>query len=163
MQQLIPWLVFCLAVALVCLFWPNAARIFVGSFFIVMAVAVNVVVSAAAPTQFVKLGADAPLVPFYGWFFRTVVAAAPQAVGFAAAAGEIAVGVLILNRGKRVRLGLICGIVFLLVITPLGIWTLPNPILAAGLALLLRRNFPSSALHVPPLPSHRPAPRSTST
>lgn len=157
MQQLIPWLGFCVAVALLCIFWPNAARIFVGSFFIVMAVAVNVVVSALAPEQFVKLGADAPLVPFYGWFFRTVVAAAPQAVGMAAAAAEIAVGLLILGRGKRVKIGLACAIVFLLVITPLGIWTLPNPVLAAGLAWLLKRNYPGSLLRLPPLPTHRPA------
>lgn len=161
MQQLIPWLVFCVAVALLCLFWPNAARIFVGSFFIVMAVAVNIVVTAVAPERFVKLGTDAPLLPPYDWFFRTVVAAAPQAMGIATAAGEIAVGLLVLGRGRRVRLGLVCAVVFLLAITPLGIWTLPNPVLAAGLALLLRRDFPSSVLRLPPLSSHRPTPGST--
>lgn len=161
MQQLIPWLVFCVAVALLCLFWPNAARIFVGSFFLVMAVAVNAVVTAMAPERFVKLGADAPLVPLYGWFFRTVVAAAPLAVGVAAAAGEIAIGLLILSRGRRVKLGLVCAIVFLLVITPLGIWTLPNPVLAGGLALLLQRDFPSSVLRLPPLSPRHHASNST--
>ena len=163
MQQLIPWLVFCLAVAVLCFFWPNAARIFVGSFFIVMAVAVNVVVVTTAPDQFVKLGADAPLIPAYGWFFRTVVASAPQAVGIAVAAGEIAVGLLILSRGRGARLGLIGAIVFLLIITPLGVWTLPNPIFAAGLAWLLKGHFPSSVLRLPPLPSHRPTSKSTPT
>jgi hypothetical protein len=43
MQQLIPWLVFCLAVLALCLSRPRAARIFVGVFFIIMAVGVNVV------------------------------------------------------------------------------------------------------------------------
>ncbi|WP_139003363.1 hypothetical protein [Arthrobacter crystallopoietes] len=144
MEQLIPWLIFCLAVLAFCLLRPNAARIFIGIFFIIMAVAVNALLSVLAPEQFVRLGADAPLIPFYAWFFEHVVALAPQVVGILAAAGETAVGLLILASGRYVKLGLGAAIIFLIVITPLGVWTLPNPIFAAALAWLLRNDYPLS-------------------
>lgn len=100
MEQLVPWLILCIAVSALCLIRPNAARIFVGVFFIIMAVAVNAVLSIIAPDQFVRLGADAPLIPFYGWFFEQIVALAPQLVGILAAIGEIAIGLLVLSSGR---------------------------------------------------------------
>lgn len=153
MEQLIPWLIFCIAVLVFCLTRPNGARIFIGIFFIVMAVAVNVLLSIVAPDQFVRLGTDAPLIPFYAWFFQNMVSPAPQLMGILAAAGEITLGLLMLSRGRRVRLGLVGAIVFLVVITPLGIWTLPNPVFAAGLAWLLRKEYPRSVWQT----LHRPA------
>lgn len=163
MEQLIPWLIFCIAILVLCLMRPQAARGFVGIFFIVMAVGVNVVLSIVAPDQFVKLGADAPLIPLYGWFFQNVVAPAPQIIGVLAAAGEIAVGLLILSGGRRAKLGLAGAIVFLIVITPLGIWTLPNPVLAAGLAWLLTREHPRNMLQLFHSPRNRSVPGSTLT
>lgn len=162
MEQLIPWLVFCIAVSGLCLFRPHAARIFIGVFFIIMAVGVNVVLTILAPDQFLKLG-DAPLLPFYGWIFQNVFAPAPQVVGILAAAGEIAIGLLMLSRGRRVKLGLAGAIVFLIVITPLGIWTLPNPVLAGGLAWLLKEEYPRSVLDLLRSPWHRTVTKSTAS
>lgn len=150
MEQLIPWAVFCTAVLMLCLLKPRAARVFVGIFFIIMAIGVNVVLSIAAPDQFVKLGTDTALIPFYAWVFQTFVAPAPQAAGILAATGETAVGLLILSGGRRARLGLLGAIIFLIIITPLGIWTLPNPIFAAGLVLLLRQDYPRNRLRPRP-------------
>ena len=149
MEQLIPWLIFCIAVLGLCYLRPSAARIFVGIFFIIMAIGVNIVLSFAAPDQFVKLGTGAPLIPLYNWFFQTVVAPAPQVIGIAAAVGETAIGLLILSGGKRAKLGLLGAIIFLIIITPLGVWTLPNPIFAAGLALLLKKEHPKNLLQLP--------------
>lgn len=154
MEQLIPWLIFCITVSLLCLIRPHAARIFIGVFFIIMAVGVNVVLTVHAPDQFMRLG-DEPLLPFYGWIFQNVFAPAPQIVGILAAAGEIAIGLLILSRGRRVKLGLAGAIAFLIAITPLGIWTLPNPVLAGGLAWLLKEEYPSSVLDLLRSLSHR--------
>ena len=142
MEQLIPWLIFCAAFLLFSLVRPNGARTFIGIFFTVMALGVNALLSFMAPDVFVSIGTAEPLIPFYAWFFQHVVAVAPPVVGLVAAAGEITVGLLILSRGRRVKLGLISAIVFLLVITPLGVWTLPNPLMAAGLARLLTKEFP---------------------
>ncbi|QCO99679.1 hypothetical protein FCN77_20685 [Arthrobacter sp. 24S4-2] len=144
MEQLIPWLVFCTAFLALSLWKPGAARIFLGLFFILMAVAVNLVLSFVAPELFVSLGTDDPLVPFYMWVFQNVVALLPQGVGVLAAAGELAVGLLILSRGRRVNIGLASAIAFLLLITPVGLWTLPNPVMAVGAAWLMTRNFPRS-------------------
>lgn len=163
MEQLIPWLIFCTAVLVLCVIRPHAARVVVGIFFIVMAVAVNVVLSIVAPDQFIKLGTDAPLIPLYGWFFQNVVAPAPQVIGILAAAGEIAVGLLILSGGRRTKLGLAGAILFLIVVTPLGIWTLPNPVFAAGLAWLLTKEYPRNMLHIFRSPWHRTATGSTLT
>jgi hypothetical protein len=154
MEQLIPWLIFCIAVTVFCLVRPSAARIFVGIFFITMAVGVNLVLTLLAPDQFMKLG-DAPLLPVYGWIFQNVFAPAPQVIGILGAAGETAIGLLILSRGGRAKLGLAAAIVFLLAITPLGIWTLPNPVLAAGLAWLWTKDFPRSLLDMLRSPSRR--------
>lgn len=57
MEQLIPWLMFCLAVLVVCLVRPGAGRIFTGLFFLVMAVGVNGVLVLISPVLFVALGA----------------------------------------------------------------------------------------------------------
>ena len=148
MEQLIPWLIFCTAVLALCFYRPDAARIFVGIFFIIMAIAVNIMLSFAAPEQFVRLGTDAPLIPLYSWFFQMFVAPAPQVIGIAAAVGETAIGLLILSGGKGARLGLLGAIIFLIIITPLGVWTLPNPLFAAGLALLLKTEHPRNLLRL---------------
>jgi hypothetical protein len=144
MSQFVPWLVFCLLVLAAALIRPRATRYFIGVFFIVMAIGVNWVLSITAPELFVGLGTNAPLVPAYEWFFEHVVAAAPTAVGLLAGAGEIGVGALILSRGRAARLGLLAGAAFLLVTTPLGLWTLPNLVLAAALAVLSRHRYDRS-------------------
>ncbi|HEY6691146.1 MAG TPA: hypothetical protein VI008_08850 [Rubrobacter sp.] len=123
---------------------PYAGRIFVGVFFLVMAVGVNVVLVLVAPEQFVALGTDVPVLPPYKWFFANVVALAPPLFGLLAAAYEIAVALLMLSKGKYAKWGLLGGIAFLLVITPLGVWTLGNPIMAVALTYLLTKEFDRS-------------------
>src|SRR5215210_7755643 len=100
-------------VLLLCLVRPGAGRIFLGIFFLVMAIGVNV-----------ALGTDAALIPLYRWFFENVVALVPPLFGLLAAAYEITIALMMLSKGRYVKWGLIGGIVFLIAITPLGIWTL---------------------------------------
>jgi len=131
-------------VLLLCLLRPHAGRVFVGVFFLVMAVAVNVVLVLVAPGQFVALGTDSPIFWPYEWFFENVVAAAPPVFGLLAAAYEIVIALMMLGKGRYVKWGLIGGICFLLATTPLGVWTLGNPILAVALAYLLTKDYSSS-------------------
>lgn len=52
-----------------------------------------------------------------------------------------------LSYGRAVKCGLADAIAFLILITPLGVWTLPNPLMAIGLARLLAKEFPRSLWH----------------
>ena len=143
-----PWSVFCLLVLLLCLVRPYAGRIFVGIFFLIMAVGVNVVLVLVAPDQFVALGTDAPVVSLYRWFFENVVALVPPLFGLLAAGYEITIALMMLSKGRYVKWGLIGGIVFLIAITPLGIWTLGNPIMALALAYLLTKEYDRTFLEM---------------
>jgi hypothetical protein len=148
MEQLVPWSIFCLLVLVLCLLRPGAGRIFVGVFFLIMAIGVNVVLVLVAPDSFVGLGTDAPVVPLYRWFFENVVALAPPLFGLLAAAYEVTMALMMLSKGKYAKWGLIGGIVFLIGITPLGVWTLANPIMAAAVALLLRKEYDRSVVEM---------------
>ena len=143
-----PWTVFCLLVLLLCLVRPYAGRIFVGIFFLIMAVGVNVVLVLVAPDQFVALGTDAPVVSLYRWFFESVVALVPPLFGLLAAGYEITIALMMLSKGRYVKWGLTGGIVFLIAITPLGIWTLGNPIMALALAYLLTKEYDRTFLEM---------------
>jgi hypothetical protein len=82
MQQLITSVVFSLLVLLLCLVRPNAGRIFLGIFLLVMAIGVNVVRVLISPNLFVALGTNDAIIPLYQWFFENVVAIAPPFIGF---------------------------------------------------------------------------------
>lgn len=144
MEQLLFSLVFYLLVVALCLVRPDAGRVFAGLFFLTMALAVNVVLSLTAPDLFVALGTADALLPPYRWFFEDVVALAPPLFGLLAASYEVTIGLMMLSRGRYAKWGLIGGIVFLIGITPLGVWTLANPVLALALALLLRKEYTRS-------------------
>jgi hypothetical protein len=78
--------------------------------------------------------------------------------GLLAAAYEITIALMMLSRGRCVKWGLIGGIVFLIGITPLGIWTLANPILAVAMAYLLTEVYDRSFLQMLHLTSAREEP-----
>jgi hypothetical protein len=147
-QQLITFALFSLLVLLLCLVRPGAGRIFMGIFFLVMAIGVNEVLVLVAPNLFVALGTNDAIIPLYRWFFENVVALAPPLFGLLAAAYEITIALMMLSKDKYVKWGLIGGIVFLIGITPLGVWTLANPILALTLAYLLTREYDRSLLEM---------------
>ena len=68
--------------------------------------------------------------------------------GLLAAAYEVAVAVMMLSKGRYVKWGLAGGAVFLVGITPLGIWTLGNPIMAVALVYLLTKEYDKSFLQI---------------
>jgi hypothetical protein len=138
-QQTTVWAAFCLVALGLALWRPRAGRRALGVVFVVMAVGVNVVFVLAAPDGFVDLGTRAPLLPPYEWVFEHVVARAPVAFGLLTASFEVTVGLLMITGGQWGSLGLLGGIVFLLVVSPLGPWTVPNLIMAAALGAILLR------------------------
>ena len=138
-QQTIIWTAFCLVALGLALWRPDSGRRALGIFFIIMAVGINVVFVLAAPHGFVDLGTSAPLLSPWGWVFEHVVARAPAVFGLLVASYEITIGLLMIKGGEWGSLGLLGGMVFLMVIAPLGPWTVPNLVMAAALGVILLR------------------------
>jgi hypothetical protein len=112
-----------------------------------MAIGVNVVTVFVDPNSYIGLGADS-YIPLYRWVFINLVALAPPVFVLPVAAFESAIALLMLSKGRYVKWGLIGGIVFLIAITPLGIWTLGNPIMALALAYLLTKEYDRTFLEM---------------
>ncbi len=148
---------FNLAVLLLCLWRPNWGRIFLGLFFIVMAIGVHVVLVLTAPAAYVGFGATA-LLPLYQWLFDTVVAWNPVLFGLLAAAFELTLAIMMLSKGWYVRWGCIVAGLFMLAIMPLGFEELSNILLAAALFYLATKNFDTALWN---MLRQRPAPAST--
>ncbi len=145
LERLLVAALFNLAVLLLCLWRPNWGRIFLGLFFIVMAIGVHVVLVLTAPAAYLGFGATA-LLPLYQWLFDTVVAWNPVVFGLLAAAFEVTLAILMLSKGRYARWGLIVSGLFMLAIMPLGYEVLPNILLAAALFYLATKWFDASLL-----------------
>ena len=126
-------------------FWrPTVGRRALGIFFAIMGLAWNGTTTVQAPEQFPMLARRAP----WAWYRRAGLALttpAPRAFGAAMTVGETAVAAAILRPDPAARLGLLAVTAFSLGITPLGPYTLGNPILAVGALHLARRPWPTAA------------------
>ena len=149
------WLAFVLLVLILCLVKPNAGRIFLGFFFLAMAIGVNIVTVLVAPQSYIEMGKNA-LIPFYRWVFLNIITLNPPLFVLPIAAFQIAIALMMLGKKNYVKIGLVGGIIFLLAITPLGIESLPNLVLALALALLLRKEFDMTFLEILRSKLHRP-------
>jgi len=136
---------FILILLALAIFKPQAARIVSGVFFLVMGLGVNLAVLLIDPALFVAAGENA-LLPVYRWFFTQVLASAPVPFAILLILFETVVGVLILSKGRWVKLGLAGGIAFSLWITFAGTMMLTSPGFAIVFGLLLRHTFDRSLL-----------------
>ena len=139
--MLIPILVssiFVLAVVILCLRKPNAGRIFLGIFFLIMAVGVN-----GAFTFF-----SGDLIPLYRDIALAVVELNPVVFGLLVIIYEIVMGLLLLHKGKSVRIGLIGTMLFLVGISPLSYLQIPWLGLIIGEVYLLTQDFNTSFMEI---------------
>jgi hypothetical protein len=139
--------VFVLAVVILCFIKPNAGRIFLGLFFLVMAIGVNGSFTITNPQAYVEYASSA-LIPIYRDIALTIVKLNPMLFGLLLMSFEIAMGFLILHKQKAVRIGLIGMIVFLIGIAPLSFVQIPWLGLIIGLAYLLTKEFDSTFLDI---------------
>jgi hypothetical protein len=137
--------VFILAVVILCLTKPNAGRIFLGLFFLVMAIGVNGTFTFTNPQAYVDYASES-LIPLYRDIALTVVELNPVLFGLLLMAFEIAMGLLLLHKQKSVRIGLIGTIVFLIGIAPLSFVQIPWLGLIIGEAYLLTKEFDTTFL-----------------
>ena len=144
---------FVLIVMVLCVIKPNIGRIFLGFFYLIMAIGINMVNALTDPLPTIQMG-EASLVPFYRTLFTEIVSKAPALFIMIIALFEMALGLLILSSHKKVKLGLIGASIFLILITPFGYIQLPWLGIAVIQFYLLRfdfdKNFPAtlaSAFH----------------
>jgi hypothetical protein len=139
--------VFVLAVMIFCLIKPNAGRIFLGLFFLVMAIGVNGSFTFTNPRAYIEYASGA-LIPLYRDIALAIVELNPVLFGLLLMGFEIAMGLLLLHKQKSVRIGLIGTIVFLIGIAPLSFVQIPWLGLVLGEAYLLTKDFDSTFLGI---------------
>jgi hypothetical protein len=139
--------VFVLAVVILCLTKPNAGRIFLGLFYLVMAIGVNGSFTFTNPQAYIEYASGA-LIPLYRDIALTIVELNPVLFGLLLMAFEIAMGLLLLHKWNSVRIGLIGTIVFLIGIAPLSFVQIPWLGLVLGEAYLLTKDFDSTFLGI---------------
>ena len=133
--------VFVLFVVGLCFIKPNAGRIFLGIFFLVMALGVNGSFTFGNPQAYLDY-AEGALIPFYRDLAVGVINLfTPVIFGLLLMTFEIAMGLLLLHKQKSVKIGLIGTIIFLIGIAPLSIVQLPWLGLIIGQVYLLRKEF----------------------
>lgn len=148
MDEKIIWSIgFVLIVVILCLSKPNMGRIFLGVFYLVMAIGINMVNAFTNPQSTIQMG-EASLLDFYRTFFTDVVSKAPVLFILLVALFELIMGLLILNKHNRVKLGLIGTSIFLLLITPFGYIQLPWLGIAFIQLYLLRKDFDKTVIEI---------------
>ena len=124
---------------------PNAARIFLGIFFLAMGLGVNTYFLITEPSFVYDYGKDAWF-PLYRILNDRIIAPAPRVFAVLLVVFEIAMGVFLLSRRRWVKAGLIGVTVFVLALVPInivqGVWALS----IIGTIYLSTRNFDTGLL-----------------
>ena len=137
--------VFVVAVVILCLIKPNAGRIFLGLFFLAMALGVNGIFAFADPQAYLDYAGGA-LIPLYRDLALTIVEVSPVGFGLLLMAFEITMGLLLLHKHRSVKFGLVGTMVFLVGVAPLSFIQFPWLGLLIGQAYLLTKGFETSFL-----------------
>ncbi|MHC1783043.1 MAG: hypothetical protein AB9891_09860 [Anaerolineaceae bacterium] len=139
--------IFVLAVVSLCIFKPNAGRVFLGCFFLAMAFGVNGVFILTNPQGYVDY-LSTSLLPLYRDLTAMTVALNPIPYGLLLMLFETAIGVLILSKGRWVKYGLIGTMVFVIVLAPVSVMQIPWLGLLIGQAYLITKTFDRSILEM---------------
>lgn len=135
--------IFVLAVIILCLTKPNAGRLFLGCFFIIMALGVNGSFTFSNPQAYVEYASGA-LIPLYRDIALTFVELNPVLFGLMVMAFEIVTGLLLLHKRTAVKAGLLGTMVFIIGIAPLSVLQIPWLGLLIGQVYLFTKEFDAS-------------------
>lgn len=139
--------VFVLAVIILCFVKPNAGRMFLGFFYLAMALGVNGYFTFGNPQAYLDYTQGA-LIPFYARLTTTIVSINPVLFGLLVMAFEITMALLILYKQQAVKIGLIGTMLFLIGMAPLSWLQMPWLGLIIGELFLTRREFNRSVMDI---------------
>lgn len=145
MERALVWAAVAIPMTAACFWRPRGMRVVIGVFFAIMGLGVHGAFIATNPESYLGFVGQAPF-PLYARLAVAVVRGlTPVGFGVAMLLFEVALAVSMLGSGRRVRIALVLGAVFLVGISPLGIDVLPNAFLAVGLWRLSREQYPLTA------------------
>lgn len=121
---------------------PKSGRMSFGVLFLVTCV-INVLIALLSPGSLAHI-TDNALLPFYRDVTTQLIAPFATPFLLLLALYELLVGLLILSKGRLVKVGLIGGMLFCLALIPVGPEITANILLAAAQALLLTRYYDQS-------------------
>ena len=136
---------FVLAVVILCFVKPNAGRIFLGFFFLVMALGVNGSFTFGNPQAYLDYASGA-LILFYRQLAVNVVQISPVIFGLLLMVFEICMGLLLLHKKQAVKIGLVGTMLFIIGIAPLSWVQIPWLGLLAAQGFLYTKEFDRSVL-----------------
>ncbi len=126
--------------------WRNAARLGFGGFFLATAT-FNATVTLPDAAAFYTCVADELAWPGFDWLLRQLVIPAAVPLTVLLVAFQVGVAMLVLSKGRQVRLGLLAAIAFMIGLVPLMSWyELGNVPLVALALLLLGRDYDRSLI-----------------
>jgi hypothetical protein len=126
--------------------WRNAARLGFGGFFLATAT-FNATVTLPDAAAFYTSVADELAWPGFDWLLRQLVVPAAVPLTVLLVAFQVGVAMLVLSKGRQVRLGLLAAIAFMIGLVPLMSWyELGNVPLVALALLLLGRDYDRSLI-----------------
>lgn len=137
--------IFVLGVVALCLTKPNAGRIFLGFFFLSMALGVNGSFTFSNPEAYIEYASGA-LIPVYRVLALTIIEFNTLLFGLLLMVFEITMGLLLLQKGKAVKIGLVGTMAFIIGISPLSILQLPWLGLLVAQIYLLTKQFDTTFL-----------------
>ena len=148
MDEKIIWSIgFVVFVIVLCIVKPKIGRVFLGIFYLIMAIGINIVNAFTDPQPTVQMG-EASLLALYRILFSDVVSKAPVFFILMVALFQISMGLLILSNHRRVKIGLTGATIFLILITPFGTVQLPWLGIAVIQLYLLRFDFEKTFLEI---------------
>ncbi|MDL1945088.1 hypothetical protein FBQ99_22455 [Chloroflexi bacterium CFX2] len=147
MSPMLVSIIFVLAVVVLCFAKPNAGRIFLGLFFLLMALGVNGSFTFGNPQAYIDY-AEGALIPLYRNLVVPVVSISPFLFGLLVMAFEITMGLLLLHKHKSVKIGLIGTMLFLAGMAPLDWLQLPWLGLIVAEVYLFKFDFDRSLIEM---------------
>lgn len=126
---------------------PNGARIFLGIFFIIMGLGINVPFLLIKPNFIAEYGQGAWF-PLYRTLTDLIIKPYPYLFGILLICFEITMGVLLLGKKKSVKIGLIGTMLFIIMLSPLYKSQLAWTISIIGHIFLLKKEFNTSFIEL---------------